>query len=49
MTGNVIERQFLQARNWPFGSALSMVLMASVLLILLAIGWRAARSRQERH
>ncbi len=47
MTGNVIERQFLQARNWPFGSALSMVLMASVLLILLAIGWRAARSRQE--
>lgn len=47
MTGNVIERQFLQARNWPFGSALSMVLMASVLLILLVIGWRSMRAERE--
>ena len=47
MTGNVIERQFLQARNWPFGAALSMVLMASVLLILLVIGWRSMRKDGE--
>jgi spermidine/putrescine transport system permease protein len=41
MTGNVIERQFLQARNWPFGSTLAIVVMASVLAILvLALMWR---------
>lgn len=47
MTGNVIERQFLQARNWPFGSALAMVLMAGVLLILLLIASRTMRSQAE--
>jgi len=41
MTGNVIERQFLQARNWPFGSTLAIVVMASVLAILvLALMWQ---------
>lgn len=46
MTGNVIERQFLQARNWPFGSALAMVVMASVLvLVLLYVLW-ARRHRR---
>lgn len=44
MTGNVIERQFLQARNWPFGSALAMVIMASVMLVLLVVVLRGARS-----
>ncbi len=34
MLGNLIEQQFLSARNWPFGSALAMLVMASVLLIL---------------
>jgi spermidine/putrescine transport system permease protein len=47
MTGNVIERQFLQARNWPFGSALAMVLMAGVLLLLLLIASRTRRSRAQ--
>lgn len=41
MTGNVIERQFLQARNWPFGSTLAIVVMASVLAVLvLAMMWQ---------
>lgn len=31
MVGNVIQNQFLQARNWPFGSALSMILMLLVI------------------
>jgi spermidine/putrescine transport system permease protein len=44
MTGNVIERQFLQARNWPFGSALAMVIMASVLVVLLTVVLRASRA-----
>jgi spermidine/putrescine transport system permease protein len=35
LAGNVIERQFLQARNWPFGSTLAMVIMASVLILVL--------------
>ena len=35
MVGNVIQNQFLQARNWPFGSALSMVLMGIVLIPVL--------------
>ncbi|MEB3882613.1 ABC transporter permease [Lyngbya sp. CCY1209] len=32
MVGNVIQNQFLQARNWPFGSALSILLMILVLI-----------------
>jgi spermidine/putrescine transport system permease protein len=44
MTGNVIERQFLQARNWPFGSAIAMVVMASVLVLLLLIALRLRRT-----
>lgn len=35
MTGNLIEQQFLSSRNWPFGSALAMVVMAVVLTVLL--------------
>ncbi|MCT8997313.1 ABC transporter permease [Chelativorans intermedius] len=35
MIGNLIEQQFLSARNWPFGAALSMVVMATVLVLLL--------------
>ena len=36
MIGNLIELQFGQARNWPFGSAIALVLMALVMLSLLA-------------
>ncbi|QFT98613.1 Spermidine/putrescine transport system permease protein PotB [Roseovarius sp. THAF8] len=35
MIGNLIEQQFLSARNWPFGSALGMMVMAAVLLLLM--------------
>lgn len=35
MIGNLIEQQFLSARNWPFGSALAMLVMAAVLVLLL--------------
>jgi len=35
MIGNLIEQQFLSARNWPFGSALGMIVMASILLLLI--------------
>jgi spermidine/putrescine transport system permease protein len=36
MLGNLIEGQFLSARNWPFGSALAMMVMAVMLVLLLA-------------
>ncbi|CAE6962538.1 MULTISPECIES: ABC transporter permease [Pseudomonas] len=35
MIGSLVEQQFLAARNWPFGAALAMLLMAAVLVCLL--------------
>ncbi|PPZ36059.1 spermidine/putrescine ABC transporter permease, partial [Escherichia coli] len=35
MVGSLIEQQFLSARNWPFGSAISMLLMLMVLCVLI--------------
>jgi spermidine/putrescine transport system permease protein len=34
MLGNLIEQQFLSARNWPFGAALAMLVMTFVLTLL---------------
>ena len=36
MLGSLIEAQFLSARNWPFGSALAMMVMAVMLVLLFA-------------
>jgi spermidine/putrescine transport system permease protein len=36
MVGNLVQNQFTTARDWPFGSAISLLLMAVVLLLLLA-------------
>ena len=35
MIGNLIEQAFINGRNWPFGSAISMVLMTTVVVFLL--------------
>lgn len=35
MIGSLVEQQFLAARNWPFGAALAMLLMAAVLVCLV--------------
>jgi spermidine/putrescine transport system permease protein len=35
MIGNLIQHQYLVVRDWPFGSALSFVLMAAVLIAVL--------------
>jgi len=43
MMGNLIQLQFGPARNWPLGAAISIVLMASVLIFLLWRGLRAVR------
>jgi spermidine/putrescine transport system permease protein len=36
MIGNLIQNQFTTARDWPFGSAVSLTLMAIVMALLLA-------------
>lgn len=43
MIGNLIEQQFLAARNWPFGAALSMIVMTVVLTIMLFYVARASK------
>jgi len=37
MIGNLVQNQFTSAREWPFGSALSLALMAVVMLLLWAL------------
>jgi spermidine/putrescine transport system permease protein len=37
MIGNLVQNQFTAARDWPFGAALSLVLMAAILLLLLPL------------
>lgn len=44
MIGNLVEQQFLSARNWPFGSALSMIIMAVVLTVLMLSVTRARKA-----
>ncbi len=43
MIGNLVEQQFLSARNWPFGAALSMIIMSVVLIVLLTAVTRSRR------
>jgi spermidine/putrescine transport system permease protein len=47
MVGNLIYDQFLSARDWPFGSALSMILIASMMVLLFAQALAANRARGE--
>jgi spermidine/putrescine transport system permease protein len=47
MAGNLIYDQFLTARDWPFGSALSMILIAVMLLLLLTQALLSGRARGE--
>jgi spermidine/putrescine transport system permease protein len=44
MLGNLIEQQFGQARDWPFGSALSIALLVVVTLALLIYVKNASRA-----
>ncbi len=48
MIGNLVEQQFLAARNWPFGAALAMLIMAAVLLfLLLYVRWQGRAALKE--
>ena len=39
MIGNLIKQQFLDSRDWPFGSVLSIMLTLAVLLLAATAGW----------
>ena len=45
LIGNVIKQQFYDARDWPFGSVLSMVLTAAAVLAAGVAAWFARRQR----
>jgi spermidine/putrescine transport system permease protein len=38
MVGNLVQNQFTTARDWPFGAAVSLLLMLIVLIITRALG-----------
>ncbi len=44
LIGNVIQNQFLGARNWPFGAALSLVLVLACV-VLIAIYYRISNAK----
>ena len=46
--GNVVERQFKSARDWPFGSALSFMLMG-IVLVGTVLYFRALQGSEESH
>jgi spermidine/putrescine transport system permease protein len=41
MIGNLIQNQFTTARDWPFGSAISLALMAIVMALLILFARRS--------
>jgi hypothetical protein len=44
LIGNVIKQQFLETRDWPFGSVLSIVLTVAALAIAALAAWVGRRS-----
>ncbi|HZG13831.1 MAG TPA: ABC transporter permease [Candidatus Bathyarchaeia archaeon] len=45
LIGNVIQNQFLSARDWPFGSALSIILML-LCIVLIFLYYRVIRVQE---
>lgn len=46
LVGNLIKNQFLSARDWPFGSAVSVTLTLVMALMLLAYQWVTRKGRR---
>jgi spermidine/putrescine transport system permease protein len=47
MVGNLVQQEFLEAGNWPFGAALTAVMMAFLLVFMLLYLRSAARASRE--
>ncbi len=45
MMGNLIQQQFLQARDWPFGATLALFVVALLLMLLAVQAWILNRER----
>ena len=48
LIGNVIQDQFLAARDWPFGSSLSIIL-AILALLLIVLYYKALQAQKGGH
>ena len=46
MIGNVIRDQFLKSRDWPFGSALALMVLALLIIIVMFQASAARRTRR---
>jgi spermidine/putrescine transport system permease protein len=47
MVGNLIQLQFLEARDWPFGATIALGVIALMTVVLLVQAWLSARDRRE--
>jgi spermidine/putrescine transport system permease protein len=47
MVGNLIQVQFLKARDWPFGATLALAVIALMVIVLVVQARLAARDRLE--
>ncbi len=43
LIGNLIRDQFLEARNWPFGATLALILTAFLVLLIVGQSWVTRR------
>ncbi|MEY3658692.1 MAG: hypothetical protein RL425_1453 [Pseudomonadota bacterium] len=48
MIANVIERQFKRANDWPFGAALSFLLMYATFMLIALQALRARKAEARR-
>jgi spermidine/putrescine transport system permease protein len=49
MVGNLIQSQFFQARDWPFGATLAVGVIAITMLLLGVQAWMLGRERRLAH
>lgn len=46
MMGNLIQQQFFQARDWPFGATLALSVLAITMVLLLVQAWILNREKR---
>jgi len=46
MMGNLIQQQFFQARDWPFGATLALSVLAITMVLLLVQAWVLNREKR---
>lgn len=47
MVGNLIQVQFLKARDWPFGATIALAVIVFMALVVFGQAWLTARDRKE--